>query len=1092
MCGLLHKDGGQRRAEWAADRGVDAPLGHLNTRLNATISVVGKGEAANSSGDERTAFILFTDIYRSTQLWEEFPQEFRTALERHNTVVEETVLSHGGEIMKNLGDGYIAIFDTADECVRSGVETQCKLSSIPSLPDGSEVLVRVVSHAGPLYPLTTGRGYFGRSLNRCSRICQVCHPGQVLISEPVRLFLNELPQETSVTDQGVHRLRDLGQPEHLYQLEHPKFKVQDFPPLPTLDFRANNLAIQLNAFIGREREAKELEDVITSGKHRLVTITAAGGYGKSRLATQLCANLLDFFEDGVFEVLLAPIGDTERIVTATADALGFQFYGRTDPKQQLNDYLREKEMLLLFDNFEHVIEGKDLLPEILRQAPKVSILVTSREPLRLRAEKVYRLEPLPVGTIHEPSTAIHELPVPDAAELFIDRALLVKHDFSLSEESLALVQKVCQRLDGVPLSIELAAAWTDFFSLPSLLSEVEHQLELTARMTDTEPKHRSIRASLDWSYNLLTDEQREVVRAVSTFKGGFFFKAAEALVLSFEPHPENAPPQISDLHRRLHVVVSELCDKGWLFTRETHGKTRFFIRDAATHQYAFEKLCLGRECIPTKEETARLKPQPTLSEYESRVLAHAKYFAELIEREGERLKGRGQLEAVAILNLELENICEGINTALNRTSADILLPYAKNLSIHTDITSRFLEGVAWYEKMLEMALKVKQDKLETYCRLGLSRMLRRVGKHKEAEEAANMAKALAKSTGDRKVLSDSLNNLGNIAHDQGRYEEAEKLDQESLKINREIGNRHGIATSLNNLGIIAYNLGRYDEAEKLYNESLQAFQEITDRRGISASLNNVAAVARLQGRYEEAGELYSESLKIKREIGDRWGIALSLNNLGNIAHDQGRHEEAVKLLNESLEKFREIGNRFGIAASLSNLGIVADDQQQYEEAEKLFKDSLKIRREIGDRRGIALALNNLGDLFINQERLADTAECLIEGLQVSNEIGAQDMNIIGLITCGHMLVKTGGMQEAAILFLGMKRKAKEISYELQTRERGVIGNGMDAIKRGLTEKELANAESRAKEMKLEELTDFALETLESLTAEDLSKAKDSS
>jgi len=525
-----------------------------------------------STTAERTAFILFTDIYRSTQLWEKYPKEFGRSLEMHNSVVEDVILSHGGEIMKNLGDGYIAIFDTPAECVRSGVEIQRKIKDIPAFPDGTGILVRVVGHGGTLQPLAAGRGYFGRPLNRASRICQVCQPGQVMLSAAIVGLLDGVPDGSRLIDLGTHRLRDLSQPERLYQLDDPGFALHEFPSLSTLDSCPNNLVYQPNEFIGRAREMAELRELLLGKKQRLVTITAPGGYGKSRLATHLCANMLDCFENGVFEVLLAPVGDADRIVTTTADALGFQFFGRADPQQQLIDYLREKQMLISFDNFEHLLAGKELLNDILQQAPGVSILVTSREPLRLKAEKVYQLEPLPVESDEKGRGEVED--ISDAAALFTDRAILVKQGFALDSENLGLVSEICARLDGVPLAVELAAGWADSFTLREMLEEVSEQLELTARMDDVPKRQRSIRASLDWSYGLLSEEQQRVLRAASTFKGGFFLEAAAAIVPT----------------RSLRRNLTELCDKGWMFTREVLDKTRFFVRDAATHQYALEKL----------------------------------------------------------------------------------------------------------------------------------------------------------------------------------------------------------------------------------------------------------------------------------------------------------------------------------------------------------------------------------------------------------------------------------------------------------------------------------------------------------------------
>ncbi|MCH7471794.1 hypothetical protein IIA79_02450, partial [bacterium] len=411
----------------------------------------GLGGQGNAGG--RTAFILFTDIYRSSHLWETFPKEYPAVLEQHNRFVEGEVSAGGGTILKGLGDGYIALFSDAADCVACSVKLQDGFSSYPDFADGTEFLVRVIGHGGPLRSFEND--YYGPALNRASRICQVCHPGQLLISEKVQAVLPggaSAANGLTLIDLGQHRLRDLAEPEHLFQLDHPDFALHDFPPLPTLAGRPNNLVEQPNVFIGRGGELAELKDMlvgqVAAGPQRLITITAPGGYGKSRLATQLCADLLDEYEHGVFEVLLAPVGDHSHIVSAVADALGFRFYGKGAPKDQLIDYLREKELLISFDNFEHVMEGAELISDILKEAPRVQVLVTSREPLRLSSEQVYPLGPLAVGgsaggadgpvrdsrmagtaarptqepQAGPPAPPIHEYP--DAVLLFTDRAML--------------------------------------------------------------------------------------------------------------------------------------------------------------------------------------------------------------------------------------------------------------------------------------------------------------------------------------------------------------------------------------------------------------------------------------------------------------------------------------------------------------------------------------------------------------------------------------------------------------------------------------------------------------------------------------------
>ncbi len=422
----------------------------------------------NSGASERAAFILVTDIHRSTRLWDTYRAEFKEILEKHNDEIESTVSEFGGEIMKNLGDGYIAIFQTADGCVGCGVEVQKRFARLPALPDGSALKVRVVAHGGAPMPLATGKGYFGQPLNRASRICQVCHPGQMLVSEAARSFLSALPVSATLLDLGMHRLRDLSEPEHLYQVVHPEFVEAEFDPLPTIsDIRPNNLAIQPSEFVGREKELAELKSLIETEGHRLVTIAGAGGYGKSRLAMQLCAEMLDKFDGGVFAVHLAPVSDPARVPSAAADALRIQFHGFTEPSDQFVNFVKDKRILLYLDNFEHVIPARGFVSDLLKYAPGVTILVTSREPLRITGEQVFSIDPLPVAC----APGDDKKCLSDAAELFIDRATLVKRDLELTDENIKLINRICE-------SLLLAAARDTQGLFGSLAKSLELPVEL--------------------------------------------------------------------------------------------------------------------------------------------------------------------------------------------------------------------------------------------------------------------------------------------------------------------------------------------------------------------------------------------------------------------------------------------------------------------------------------------------------------------------------------------------------------------------------------------------------------------------------------
>ena len=989
---------------------------------------------------ERTAFILFTDIHRSTQLWERYPVEFKELLHQHNVVTEEAARSNGCEVLKNLGDGYLAVFGDLARALSCAVIVQREFTKFPPLPDENKLLLRIAMHAGTPHRLPGADEYFGPILNRCSRICQVCHPGQVLFSAAVKELMEGPPAEGLLIDLGEHRLRDLSQPERLYQLDHPEFALHEFPPLPTLGNRPNNLVYQPNEFIGRAREMEELRELLLEKKQRLVTITAPGGYGKSRLATQLCANLLQEYQYGVFEVLLAPVGDAGRVVGATADALGFQFYSNAAPKDQLIGYLREKEMLLSFDNFEHVLTGKDLVIEILQQAPKVSILATSREPLRLKAEKVYRLEPLPVASDTKEKAAGEDLP--EAVQLFIDRASLVNHEFALTEENLATIGEICTTLDGVPLAVELAAGWADSFTLSEMLEEVSEQLELTARMDDVPDRQRSIRASLDWSYGLLSEEQRRVLRAVSVFKGGFFLDAAAALIQD----------------KGLRRTLAELCDKGWLFSREALGKTRFFVRDAAARQYAFERLWESDELEPA-------------------VLAHASHFSKLIAGEGAKLKRHGQLDAVRTIRLEIENIRVGVACALDRKDAGLLLPFAEHLAQYFNIVSKWQEGLPLYKVLLSTAIEIDDELLIEHSLVGRAILDFELRNIEEAREAVSQLEQLARASRTQRVMAFLLNCRGVLAHTESKYDMAERFLQEGLELYTSAGDQVGMASSFNDLAVTAWRQGKIEDSLALHNRSLSLGRELGDLYSAAKSLNYLGLISLATEDYTKARNYIDESLAIERELGDRAGIGVSLGLLGGIALRQSDYATAEKLLEESMRISREIGDRSGIAIALYQLATCARYQGKHEKAEQLYLEGLIISRDISHKLGTVLSLRDLGCLFIELERFTEARTLLSKALEISAEIEGKHTRISTVIRCGDMWLKLERWNEAGVALFGAKRHTVTDRFILSASERNKLEDKLATLERRVPADKLAEAKAKAEKMSLEELGDFTLRTL---------------
>lgn len=865
----------------------------------------GRGAFGASGAGERTAFILFTDIHRSTKLWERFPPEFEEALEQHNSAVEATVLSHSGEIMKNLGDGYIAIFDTADECVRSAIEVQRQMRSIRKLPDGSELMVRVVAHSGPLRRLAAGRGYFGEPLNRCSRICQVCHPGQLLVSHAVVALMRRLAGPTRVSDLGTHHLRDLAEPEHLYQVDHPDFSLHSFPPLATLAYRPNNLCVQPNAFIGREREQAELREMLAARKHRLVTIVAPGGYGKSRLAAQVGANLLDEYANGVFEVLLASVAELAQIVTATAGALGLKFYGHAEPEDQLLDYLREKDLLLLMDNFEHLLEGRSLLRRLLQHAPKVGLLVTSREALRLQGEKAYWLDALPV---QQSSGAPAELP--DSVALFAERASLVSQSFQLTPINIDLVQQVCERLDGVPLAIELAAAWSDVYPLPQILKSVEHQLDVVARMSDLPERHHSVRACLEHSYRLLGSEQAQALRALAVFAGSFSLEAASRVL---------AVPETP-------LLLSELHSKSWIYSCPRGEEARFCLRQAQ-REYVGELLARDER----------------LQEHYERF---TEYFASFLELRCAELAGPRQLDAVTAIGIDLDNLHLALRLALEWENLGAISRFAEHLRCYFEYVGGFPQGASYYGQILavldELPPGGEVTRARMFSHLGLGVFQWRLGKTTEAQAEFAVAREFAEKLGNETALAHSISAIANAHIRSGDYAAAETLHRQAIELWRRHGEPSGLSHSYNGLGASLFFQGKLEEAEECYRTSLHIARESGDFRSTARALNNLGLRVVRRGDLDEAGRLFEEAVEISRRLGAADVLSLAINNLGYIALNESDFALAKKWFAESLDFSREIGHLYEVAGALNNLGEVCTKEGAYDEARRHLLQSLAL------------------------------------------------------------------------------------------------------------------------------------------------------
>ncbi|HJU51828.1 MAG TPA: adenylate/guanylate cyclase domain-containing protein, partial [Acidimicrobiia bacterium] len=455
---------------------------------------------------------LFSDIEGSTRLWEEHPEQMAPALARHDGILTGAVGRAGGQVIKATGDGILARFDTAPDALAAAVDAQKSLASEPWGMVGS-LKVRMGIHTGESEQ--RGGDYFGPTMNRTARIMAAGHGGQVLFSAmAARLVDDRLPHGAALRDLGIHRLKDLTQPEHLFQLVHDELESQ-FPALTTLDSRPHNLPLQATEFFGRSAEISTIDAMLRSPGTKLVTIVGPGGAGKTRLGLQVAAEQIERFADGVFFVDLSAERAPDAAYEAIVRALALSVTGGGDPLQILRSRLRDKSMLLVLDNFEQVTAAALGVSELLNHSPGLKVIVTSRETLRVRAEHVFPVPPL---SLPHPKHSTAEIAASESVQLFVERAVAVRPDFVISDENARVIAEICNRLDGLPLAIELAAARLNVFTPADLLSRLRTRLDvLGAGGRDLPDRQRTLWGAIAWSYELLDEKERDVFELMAVF-----------------------------------------------------------------------------------------------------------------------------------------------------------------------------------------------------------------------------------------------------------------------------------------------------------------------------------------------------------------------------------------------------------------------------------------------------------------------------------------------------------------------------------------------------------------------------------------------
>jgi predicted ATPase/uncharacterized protein HemY len=842
--------------------------------------------------------------------------------------------------------------------------------------------------------------YYGPPLNRIARLLAVGHGDQILVSlAAAELARDRLPEGASLRDMGQRRLKDLVRPEQVFQLTAPDLAVE-FPPLRSLETYPNNLPVQLNSFIGREKEMESIQEQLSAG--RMVTLTGAGGCGKTRLALQVAAGMVERFAEGVWLVELAPLSEPTLVAQAVAAAVGVREEAGRSLTQTLIDALRSRDLLLVLDNCEHLIAAcARLAQELLQSCPQLRILATSREALGIPGEIRYRVPTLSLPDVRDPPTR-ERLAECEAVRLFMDRAVTVSPACAITDENATAVAHLCHRLDGIPLAIELAAARVRVLSVEQIATRLDDRFRLLTGGNRTAlPRQQTMRAAIDWSYELLSETERVLLGRLSVFAGGFTLEAAEAICAG-DPVEEW---EVLDL-------LEQLIEKSLVIADPEKGETRYRLLETI-RQYGWEKVA-GPEASTSSSEEAGLRTR------------HRDWFLALAEQAAQGLQGAAQASWLTRLETEHENLRAALDWSVERAEAEPGLRLGGALWRFWMIRGYMAEG---RRRLSELpSLIGAADRTEPRAKVlnGAGMLAYRQGEFGVAQACHEESLAIYTDLGDSGGIAASLRHLGLVASDQGEYEKANTVYNESLAIYRRLGDRAGAASVLGNLGLNAKEQGDYTTAWTLLSEGIGIWRELQDRQNLSYSLHNLGMVAWSQGDYGKAQQLYEESLSIKRELGDRWGAATTLQNLGNVFLYQSNYDAARVLHEESLAVARDLGNRLGVAMSLSSLGIAAKNQGDYERARALYGESLTIRREVGDPRGIALTLHNLAIVALELNEY-ETAQALCEeSLALRRKLELKAGIAASLSLLGNVTRSQGDLPTARALLEESLRMSREL------------------------------------------------------------------
>jgi predicted ATPase/class 3 adenylate cyclase len=804
-----------------------------------------------------TITFLFTDIEGSTRQWEEMPEQMAPALAMHDDILQQTIQAHGGKVFKTVGDAFCAAFPNAADAVQASLEIHRRLSGHDFAP--VQLKVRMAMHSGTAEQRADD--YFGPTLNRTARILAVGHGSQILLSESCQsLVRNSLPAGCRLIGLGVHRLRDLGSPESIAQLAHADLPAE-FPPLKSLGTRTSSLPLFLSRFIGRDRELEAVKAMARDS--RLASLTGSGGCGKTRLATQAAAELVDHFPDGVWFVEFASLSEPSTVAPTIAETLSIPANPKETPTQTISRVIGSQTMMLIFDNCEHLLdEASRVADSLLKSCPNLHILATSREALGIDGERTYRVPSMQIPeTRGADADSVRQS---ESVQLFMDRARLSDPEFDIDDESAAPLASICSRLDGIPLAIELAASRTRMMSVHQIEQNLDERFRLlTGGSRSALPRQQTLRSLIDWSHDLLTDREKALFRRLSVFAGGWSLVAAQAVCGGDELESW----EVLD-------VMTSLLDKSLVVRQDAQRPDRYRFLETI-RQYARDQLMASGETL----------------EYRKR---HLKYFSDLaVEVRPKPTRNITRAETLKLSSDQENYEVAQVFADGQAEFADLALKLANCLAGYWWGVDRVRFGLESLQSCFELCREPSVERADALQQASYLQYL--IGEFQASLETARLAEADYVAIGDMVGVCASLNRRA-VAMNGLKEPDSEAVLHEALLL----AEKHHLVLQesviRSNLAYRDLFRGDVEGARRGYLLSIELGKNEDDPSRMAVRLNNLAEVTLQCGDPESAKRIFAEALKLLRQ---EWLVGPStylFDGLAQILLSEDQFPEFVTLI----------------------------------------------------------------------------------------------------------------------------------------------------------------------------------------------------